>query len=435
MFERIGGLIKVKKRFLISVFDQGVYSTANYLLGVILFRVLDLEEYGLFTFSYSIFLFFTFLFYAGIIEPLAIYGVKKKNKMRMAYNSASIVNLTALVLIFLLVLLLLQPWLFRDSKINGICISLSITIAMLTNFIFISLRRIEYNQHNQTTPFYSSIVYFFVLITGICLTLIFKEQLDIRTITFKISIVYCLIAVASIAGIFFFRKPIAGYTRALKEMPVNYIFKVVKMNSGISKWMYMNCIFLWLTRYFFSVYLGYTDGFNNMGMLRQIENLFLPIEQFITALSIVVLPTAIAFESASKAKAYIGKISFYLGTGFICYILLTIFFFVTIAKFLYGTSEFHGNAPLLIAGFGFVTLTRIITDFYFGLQFRMLRQHRFLLVTSAITFLIVFFPGKLLLNNYGLNGVAMTFFLMGTVQILTSLLLINRFTYQDDRYN
>lgn len=428
MFGRIGSLIKARKRFLISVFDQGVYSTANYLLGVILFRVLNLEEYGLFTFSYSVFLFFTFLFYAGIIEPLAIYGVKRKNKMRIAYNSASIVNLILLILIFLVVLLLISPWLFGNSKIDGIHISLSIATAMLVNFTFISLRRIEYNQHNQVAPFFSSIVYFSVLIIGVCLTLLFKKQLDAQTITSKICIIYGFITLASIAGIIFFRKHIASYVRVLKEMSTGYIFRVIKMNSGIAKWMYMNCVFLWLTRYFFSVYLGYTDGFNNMGILKQIENLFLPIEQFITALSIVVLPTAIAFESASKSKAYIGKISLYLSTGLICYIFLTSFFFTAIAKFLYGTSEFQGNAYLLIAGFGFVTLTRIITDFYFGLQFRMLRQHRFLLITSAITFLIVFFPGKILLNEYGLNGVAMTFFLMGIIQILISLLLINRFT-------
>lgn len=418
--------IKVNKRIIISVADQAIYSGANYLFNILLFRLLNMEEYGFFAYTYSIFIFFNFIFSAGVLEPLTVNGVKKGHSGKLFYNYYSIIGLIILVLFFFLALMLLQGWLFSNVSGNRFSITLAVSIGMLANFILITFKRIEYNENNQRASLISSVLYCSVLLIGISIVLFFKDQLLHFSMIKKILIIYYWMAIASTTAIFFFGRRLVQYVSLFKKTSFYNIYRVGRVNFGIAGWMLVNCIFFWLTKYFFSAYLGYTKGFQNTGMIKLAENLFLPMEQFVSALGLVVLPAAINIGTTAKASEYIKKVSAPLLLGVASYSIVVIIFFKPISYLLYGTGNFDRAMIYILCSLGLLTVARAISDFYFGLRVRLFRKHKFFIIISSLTFLAIFLPGKFLLNDYGLYGVSIVYFLTGIIQILVSFLLINK---------
>jgi O-antigen/teichoic acid export membrane protein len=58
----------------ISLADQGLYSGASFIVGIIAARWLQPEDYGAFTVGYSIFLFLASLYTAVLLEPMTVFG-------------------------------------------------------------------------------------------------------------------------------------------------------------------------------------------------------------------------------------------------------------------------------------------------------------------------------------------------------------------------
>jgi O-antigen/teichoic acid export membrane protein len=59
----------------LSILDQGVYSSANFVLTILLARWLDSELYGAFSIAFAVYIFFTGIYNALILEPMSVLGV------------------------------------------------------------------------------------------------------------------------------------------------------------------------------------------------------------------------------------------------------------------------------------------------------------------------------------------------------------------------
>jgi hypothetical protein len=57
-----------------AILDQGIFSSTNFILNLLLARWLDASSYGVFAVAFAVYLFFTGFHNAMILEPISVLG-------------------------------------------------------------------------------------------------------------------------------------------------------------------------------------------------------------------------------------------------------------------------------------------------------------------------------------------------------------------------
>ncbi|MGD8663730.1 MAG: hypothetical protein PVH37_27635, partial [Desulfobacterales bacterium] len=71
-----------------ALLDQAMVSGVNFLTGIILVRFLGLEEFGRFTLTWLIILFFNSIQFSAVISPMMSIGPKQAEKELQQYYGA-----------------------------------------------------------------------------------------------------------------------------------------------------------------------------------------------------------------------------------------------------------------------------------------------------------------------------------------------------------
>jgi len=143
-----------------SIADQALFVGGTFLANVMLARTQTKEEYGMFVLSYSIFIFFTSLHNASILEPYTVYGSGRyRNRVseyfRLMARSNAIVGLVLTG--SLLLVCLLFSW-FAPDLLSRSLVGLGLTVGVLLSGIF--LRRAFYLEGKAMLAAGVSLTYF-----------------------------------------------------------------------------------------------------------------------------------------------------------------------------------------------------------------------------------------------------------------------------------
>ena len=65
-----------RRPFIWLMFDQAIFAATNFALNVLFARWLSVRDYGIYSISFSIFLFLTVVHWATVIEPLIVQAAR-----------------------------------------------------------------------------------------------------------------------------------------------------------------------------------------------------------------------------------------------------------------------------------------------------------------------------------------------------------------------
>lgn len=273
----------------LAVLDQGVYSGSNFAFNVLLARWLSAENYGAFALAFSIFLFFTGIHNAMLLEPMSVFGTAKysediHNYLSIQFIIHSIVTGSAGLFIFLtggMIFYLSLTNSFLSLSIIGV--GLFLPLLLLTWIA----RRIFYILGEPGWALFLSAFYSFILLGG-------AFYLHARNSENGIAW-FGIIGIASLTGFtalfrlkFIVKKPRQKNSLKWKT--------IITEQWGFSKWIVLAAFLNFIASQIQIFITAGILGLDSAGIFRALQNFTLPMMQVLAAISTLVLPSiALAF--------------------------------------------------------------------------------------------------------------------------------------------
>lgn len=237
-------------------------SGSNFLLNILLARMLGISEYGKFALLWIVLMFISTIHHAIVISPMLSIGPQEKN-VRRYYDSLFVINflfvssivlgLTAIVSVALL-LGIAQSSLFE----NGIIFILVVFSFLMQDFFrrrYYSLKLIK------KAIILDGISYIGMLLFLSVLTFILKIELDIENVLLMM-------------GISFFLGSLYAYFDVEKAKSKKiFIILVMKKNWNSAKWLLASSVLVWSSGNLFILVAGQMLGIWAIGVIKAIQNI------------------------------------------------------------------------------------------------------------------------------------------------------------------
>jgi O-antigen/teichoic acid export membrane protein len=396
----------------LGILDQGLHSGANFLLGILLARWISPEMYGGFAASYSLFLLFSTFQVALIAEPMSIFGADQYRKDLITYLNYLLriqwfgVLLGALLLIF--ILLFLAKGVLRESMI-------AMVISLPFIFFYWFVRRAFYIEMQSGMAMMTSLIYSSLLI----LIIFYLQFMTGLTITAA----YLAIALSSFiaSSLALPRLGISFLGRHSWESSINpQLVNRELWNFG--KWVLPAYLAGWLTSFSFPLFVSILMNSQSAGAYRALQNLFLPFQQFLAAITLLALPWLAKQRSDHGSARLFGltqAIAAISGLIALIYCFLIIIFRHEIVALLYENS-FYSSFDYLVVFLAISTLLGSV-PLILGLALRVLDQPDTILWSKGCAAIFTVLFAIPIIKLFQMNGVI--FALLGGVAVESFMML------------
>ena len=337
----------------VAILDQALFSGSNFVLNILLARWLRPEEYGAFSLSFAIYLFFSGFHNALILEPMSVLGTAKyldslKNYMAGQFFIHAIVTGFSGLLILIIGLVLLffhLVELFLSLFIIGTGIFLPLMLLMWL------ARRSCYILGKPVWALMSSLAYSFVLILGA----FFMHNQEQRASPLHW---YLLLGIASLAG------SLLIYTnRNLVDFGNFNWLPWLREQWSFGKWIVLAGFLNFAGTQIQLFAVAMQLGLDQAGTYRALQNFMLPMMQILAAVSMLVLPS-VSFEfgrqnfQLMKSKAM--KVVVGLIVVSFVYMIILLIFAKSVEQLLYDGKFSEYTALISLIGFvPFITAMEI----------------------------------------------------------------------------
>jgi O-antigen/teichoic acid export membrane protein len=396
----------------LGILDQGLYSGANFLLGILLARWFSPEAYGAFSAAYSIFLLFSVAQVALIAEPMSIFGADQHRHNVASYLNYLlrlqwIASILGSCLIFLFAVLISND-LLRDALMG-------MAIALPLIFYHWYLRRASYVELQSGLAMLSSFIYSTVL-----LPIVFLVQTVGRLTSFSAYLAMSLSSV--VAGMIVLKRlglhllGSGGSETGLDPKKINQEL------FGFGRWIFPAYLAGWFTTLSFPFLITVLLNAQSAGAFRAVQNLFLPFQQLLAAITLLILPWLARQKSDHGSHRLFSATQLAAGmTGLVAvlYCSLVVIFRREIMAFLYA-SEFYSSFDALVIFLAGSTLLGS-APLILGLALRVIGQPNIILWSKGAAAIFAFIMGVPMIWMAKMNGVILS--VMGS-SILEVLLLM-----------
>jgi len=380
---------------LLAVLDQGLISGSNFMVAILLARWLIPEQYGAYALAFSIFLFVSGFHNALLLEPMSVFGRASYDKQLPAYFG-KMVRLHFLVAAFLTLLLGAGIALFYHLTTNrvitaallGCCISIPLIL------LFWLCRRGAYLQLSSHLAAVGASVYC-VLLIGFLFLIKTLHWLS----TFTAFLIQSLAAGATGVLLLVFLRPKFGSASGPASSAI------ARQHWRYGRWVVATAFVCWLSGNAYYLIVGAFLRMEDVAALRALQNFALPLMQFLTAVSLLVLPWAAArlVSEPENFQRRIHQVTLLL-VGAACLYLGSVWAFGDrLIGMLYG-GKYTEFGYLLIFIAAPVVLTAASQGNTIALQAMQLPSDIFLAYAIAGVATVV--PGIPLTRHWGLRGVA-----------------------------
>lgn len=271
-----------------AILDQGIFSSTNFILNLLLARWLDASSYGVFAVAFAVYLFFTGFHNAMILEPISVLG-PARYKLELPEYLYSQYRIHFLITLPLGCLMAILGWLvssFSNRVLGDALISIGIVLPILL-LIWLS-RRISYLLERPGDALLASIVYMVSLLSGMfVLHRIGYERLPLW---------YVLMGLASLLGV------LASQRATYRQRSVPDVRDLIREQWRFGRWVVLATLFYFLGSQIQIFVIASILGFDSAGAFRALQNLTLPVLQVFAAISTLVFPSITAeFGQAAYA--------------------------------------------------------------------------------------------------------------------------------------
>ena len=268
----------------LAVLDQGLISGSNFLIGILLARWLVPEQYGAYALAFSIFLFASGFHNALLLEPMSVFGPASYGKCLPAYLGKLLelhfvlaFFLTGLVVAGIPVLHYFTADRALTSALWGVCIATPLIL------FFWLCRRAAYIKLAPGLAARGASAYCFVLI---CLLLLIKSVGWLSGFT-----AFLIQSLAATAAAILL---LASLRSQLDSQSGPSGSAVVRQHWRYGRWAVATQFVYWLSGNAYYVLVATFLSMKDVAALRALQNFNLPFGQFLSAVSLLLLPWASA---------------------------------------------------------------------------------------------------------------------------------------------
>ena len=312
-----------------SVLDQGLISGSNFLIGVLLARWLEPEQFGAYALAFSSFLLISVVYQALVLEPQSVFATSTYRHEPRQYMG-SLLRLHGVLASALFLAFATAAVLTHGRHPGGSLQGALAGIVLATPWILLLWlsRRMCYAKQTPHVATIGAVVYSAILLCGLL------ALLRLRLLT--PATVFTLMGVASLVTslvlLVVLRPSLLAGSSATRLSVVG------RQHWGYGRWALAAYVMAWVPGNLYYVLLGRLSGMADVGALRALLNLALPVAQTHTALSMLFLPFLSRVWSEKGSCAMKGpaiKISVLFAGMAVAYWTILITFSQPIVRWLY----------------------------------------------------------------------------------------------------
>lgn len=384
---------------------------------------MEADTYGVFVLIYSSFLLLAGFHNSLILEPMSVLGAANYNQnskeyLKRTFQLHFILTFIVSIIIFLIAIVVKLNFLGIDTQYSNALFGIGFSFPFIL-LLWLS-RRVFYLRSNPYESFKMSVLYGLSLIIGIYSLNYFV----------KITPLYVFLLLGSLGLVIssiYYKNLIFGKNRDNVESNLNTL-SIAKENWNYGKWVVSITIVHWLSNDLYYFLTAGILGVEEVGALRAIQNLILPIGQILTALGLFFLPWAskrfVEKELREFAKDIL-KISFIMFTITVLCFAILLLGDEYIIYYLYDNNYIQYSYLL-----PFFAVISIITAFGNGLQlgFRASKNPSNIFIAYVGSAVISVTLGPLLIKSFGVKGVVFSGILSAFLQLIIILIYWQRLT-------
>jgi O-antigen/teichoic acid export membrane protein len=384
-------------------------------VSIVLARIVSESDYGYFAIAFSFFLFFSSLSQAFILEPLNVLGTLSYAKHPREYFESTfqiqtLVSLGLALVIGLggLVVLALNP------HMGSTLLGLSLCVPPLLAFVL--LRRFYYLHAKPEQALLGSLTYAFILL--VVLYLAWKIQVLGITTAF----LFMALGSGMASVLMYVRLKIASRTWDNCSESLQTI-NIFKRHWELGRWMLAGAAVGWLCTKIYIPLLGALAGAEAAASLKALENLTLPMDQFITSVAVMVLPVVLgkSHGSVEYLRRKSVEMSILFSLCVVLYVGIVIAFDKRFFSLLYGQDNRYVANAWALPILGIVLVVRGLADAGMGIALRALERFDVFFKAAVCSSVATLSVGVMLVYSFGFLGAVVGKVLSSTVYLIVVL--------------
>lgn len=310
--------------------DQAIVSGTNFLIGIILTRLLGIQEYGRFALLWMVVLFGLSVAQAVITKPLVAIEPKmtesRSKKYTAAVHGLQLLLSLLITLVCIIALSIVSQFDLFVSIDLLTTISLSVALGLIVLYDY--YRKYFFLKEDLLMPLITDGILAFGQLAGIYY-LYRSDHLSIAHTLLVIALVYIL---ACAIGFVFNISP------SFRTSRLNW---VIARHYNFSKWLIGTVSLQWLSGNFFIIAAGGILGAAAVGAVRIAQNVIgLTHVIFLAMENIIPVKAAQAFRKGGEKQlfGFLKKVGFQVGWAILFILILVAFLAPHILEFLYGAA-------------------------------------------------------------------------------------------------
>ncbi len=405
--------------FSFGMIEQILFSGSNFLLNIVLVRILQPEMYGAYVVMASVLLFVATVSSSLVLEPMLVIGqVYYKDKI-VQYQRA--VVLLQVLIALSIVIILSFFFVFIRIITHSTDISFSgLLFAIPFILLYYTLRFFCYTSGRTDIAFRVTALYTVAMFLGLFVAWFFTV---ISAVT-----VFLILGVSSGSiSIVFFHFLKINFSFTFFSQNKKFIGDVAKRHWTYGRWILGSNTFSWISNYAYALVLAASVGLGASGIYRALENLVLPIEQLLTLTGNFMIPQI--SRERSRGRSYVYSMTFRIACVLVSCVLLygsaLVLFGDRFISLLYGAKFYQPYlwlVPFLIGA----SAVRALSDVGLNIPLRIYERTDLLLIVSAAGALVTVTVGFLFVKNFGLLGAGSAKVLVVGIQLLVSGWLLRK---------